>query len=866
MSAKPRFSQPDLESLGVRPNYLHFIDSVDVVTDDHTLFIGFDTEYVSGGCDDGLKNHVLSYQAYAVHPPTKSEWFFAADTEDSHRLSLEEVVKFTLIEGKLQNKFHDWPTKIILITHWSVAEMTSVSNFNELKNKFDGVRRTFVSLMEPLKIKFHDHNRNEHFVSITLRDTLLLAPENAKSLEKLGETIGIPKLHVSSEHKSDLRTLKNSEPKEFWAYGMTDAVISALYYIRTLGAAQIMLGDLDVQPLTLGSLAPGLVFKIWEESDICRLKVLGLHAVERKVQTRWGTRTKCEFEDLPKKAQMKKTAAKGYMGGRNEAFWYGMSPEGTWCDLDLCGAYPTAMCSIGLPLWNELRLVSSIEELTPEVMGVAHVRFSFPAHVRFPSIPVTTDTGLIFPRTGSCWATSAEIWLAKQLGADVALSGVEDGVSVFNGFVLPLDHSVRPFEIVAKFIHEKRIQYKSVDKLLADLYKQLGNSVYGKIAQAVKPKKVFDTREAKMKNLPPSKLTNHYIALHITALVRGLVAELLNAIPASYKVISITTDGFITDFPEASAGELCGGHFACKFADARELVAGTRAILEVKHRPERVVCFRTRGQATVGNDGNLQMVDGESFVLGEDEIVLAQGGIKLKSAGKSERNNILVRMFVEREAGQSYEVDQKRGFREIYNKDGAADLNSFPKQIQYTMDFDWKRRASAHGQSEIEGVSHLWFDTVPVESLEEYEDLRSEWKNFRKRGRQLKTEKDLLDFLEDLAVSPGCVRKHKGTANAVQTAKKAFLRACAQGLWGLPRHRQNKELAEALTAHGFTTTVREVENAARKSNKPLENCVEKTEAVGAFLEVVSTIMPGFPVSRICGEGTLPRGRSTSLRR
>lgn len=851
MSTPNSFCQPDLAALGVVPTSLNYVQSLNLDLTPGTAIIGVDAEYVSGLDDAGKKNRVISYQTYTIIPEEDCEYYCPFDVEYSPRLDLQQIVVETLLFGKRQGLFKRWPYNLLFISHWSLAEMTSFADFGDLKTQFDGVRRTYISLKSGIPIRFYDENRNRHEAELHLRDTQLLAPAKASSLAKLGETIGLLKLDVSHEEKKDLRMLKQQDPKMYWEYAMRDAEIAARYYLRTLAAAQQMLSSTDVNPTTLGSLAPLLVFKIWKDNEIDPMAVLGKHEVEQKAQSAKGMRTKKVIVDLPKKAQFSDVACKGYMGGRNEAFYFGLSHTAAWSDYDLRGAYIIAMCCIGIPLWSDLRQIQDLSELTPEVLGVAHISFRFPDSVRFPCIPVKTDTGLIFPKSGRCWATAPEIFLARKLGAAVVLAAHDDPDTAVPGFVVPMDFSVRPFDTVATYIDAKRAKYKESDNMLSELYKELGNSVYGKLAQGVKVRMIFNTREGETERMPPSKLTNEYLALHTTGLVRALVSEMLNAIPEPFTVISTTTDGFISDFPANRINELCIGEFGILFSAGRQRVSGQAAILEIKHTVDRVLCFRTRGQATVDADGNtLPFLDAAGHKFPSGKIILAKGGIKTKAYSLLESNNEIVQMFATRTAGQKFESERMRGFRDIYDADGDKDLNHISLKIEYTMDFDWKRKPTEFGVALIAGAPHLQFATSPLEDLAEYERYREGWKGFREMGRVLKSPTDLQDFEDYLAAGSPSVRRKGRGSDSLQTAKKAFLRAYTRELWGVRRLLKNHELAGALTRLGVPTKVHEVENAARKGAKALSGCVEPTPQVLDFLRVVEEVSPGFPCGKV----------------
>ena len=63
-------------------------------------------------------------------------------------------------------------------------------------------------------------------------------------------------------------------------------------------------------------------------------------------------------------------------------------------------------------------------------------------------------------------------------------------------------------------------------------------------------------------------------------------------------MLSATTDGFITNAPKAVLD--VSGPLARMFAELTYLMAQKVDFLEIKHVAPSVLCFKTRGQLTVG--------------------------------------------------------------------------------------------------------------------------------------------------------------------------------------------------------------------------------------------------------------------------
>ena len=122
-----------------------------------------------------------------------------------------------------------------------------------------------------------------------------------------------------------------------------------------------------------------------------------------------------------------------------------------------------------------------------------------------------------------------------------------------------MDRAERPFRDFAHSLNRERAAYPkgSVFELLA---KEAGNSLYGKLGQGVGGMKsirenirLFDTRDGSRHALPPSSITCPLLAAMTSGLPRAVLSEILSRLPAHVRVLSATTDGWISD---ATADEI----------------------------------------------------------------------------------------------------------------------------------------------------------------------------------------------------------------------------------------------------------------------------------------------------------------------
>jgi hypothetical protein len=78
--------------------------------------------------------------------------------------------------------------------------------------------------------------------------------------------------------------------------------------------------------------------------------------------------------------------------------------------------------------------------------------------------------------------------------------------------------------------------------------------------------------------LPPSAVTNSIMTSHVTGLSRAVMAEQLASIPSEFTVVSVTTDGFLTDAPFDRPNR--NGPMALRFQALCERVEPGTSVLE----------------------------------------------------------------------------------------------------------------------------------------------------------------------------------------------------------------------------------------------------------------------------------------------
>jgi len=882
------------------------------------LVIGFDTEYVPPPLTsrEDLKagKGKATPVSYQVHcrlvdersPENGAEWsvVFYPLTED-HRYHLDEVISVAVCRGVEMGHVTKVPRRIELVSHFSRADMPMLEDLDQLTPFLDAVRGVFVTL-QPLKLRYA-LEAGPIDLKVSIRDTYLLTAEGAKRLEDLGEVVGVPKIKLAetpeeeSRIKSRMDLLLERDPELFERYALSDAEICVRYYEKMRELCRETIGTSKV-PLTLSGIGVKRLQLMWaRHKTIDPLQVLGLEEVKgRTFDDRAGRvyKTKSvvdrEFVHL-----RRLLAIEAYHGGRGEQFWFGpgpvesqpltwlqtmkkqplasvSSPPMVWNDFDLSNAYPTAMSLIGYPDWDNMNLRPELSDFTHTSLGVALVDFEFPASVRFPCLPIRTDRGIIFPRRGRSYCTAPEIALAVELGASVV---------VLEGAVVPwLTDAIRPFGSFVKDAIKKRNGHPK-GSLENRFWKELVNSLYGKLAQGLRVKRVFNVSDTSMKPLEPSLITNPYFAAFVTGYVRAILAEIMNALPEHVLVFSCTTDGFLSTATQEEIDAASTGRLATTYRDTRLLIAESGQIVELKHQTGRLLGWRARGQATL--QPGEPKADEPSF-----NYVLAKAGIRTPADCDTvaKQNDHIVQLFLNRTPATTVLIKSKTGIRDIVlDKNDLVDKH-FTRRLG--MEYDFKRRPDAIGSSVVGNHRHVSWSSAPWDTVEQFNIVRDELDMYRAvsgttvgddvgsvrlRGCIMEQE-DYVNFATRIALkaSDGDVRYVHSDNPDIRLLRKVLCTARYHGEAGLNKDTDGltaTQFAEKLTAAGVPCKRTDVENGKKKVFTP--NSVTSSGPVATALTALAMELPGIRISELVTQTRLdllgdlgsltPDGRRAGLR-
>ncbi|HFI7674011.1 TPA: hypothetical protein ACGR9X_004168 [Escherichia coli] len=819
--------------------------NVSVISNDLTLHIGFDTEYVFN--PETRQNDILSYQSYVVLPDNTgvSNIIYPPDSQKKSRLSFKEFLFQTITPLLETGVITKWPGIINIYAHFIRADIASFANFwSDYKILLKGIRGTVSSFKNRYGIDFDEQQerrvKTEQIMfdkrtspprcsNVAFIDTLLITP-GGMGLAECGELLGLPKLTIPAPYSiTNMREYLLGDRAGFEAYALRDAEIAVRYalQVRNFCARELMI---DRVPATIGAMAVSRFTKTLKENNMSPEVCLGTHIKTREL---WLTekqafRTIKNPASVPSRELFETFPINCYHGGRNECFMMGVTPSDHWYDYDLAGAYTTGLLDILTPDYGNIRLSKNPDDYCGHVMGFALVTFRFPESVPCPSLPVRTDQyGLFFPLSGESWATAPEIELALSLGAEM---------TIHNGIIVPWicdtsPHNSESTSVFLPFVQQVRENRNRHIKgsLEEKFWKEIGNSLYGKLAQGLRAKTAFDTARGLNRSLPPSSVTQPFFAAHVTGFIRAVVGELMNALPSDSSVVSVTTDGFLTNCPLDKIN--MSGPLSSRFQSLCDIVDPGSSMLTCKHEVSQLIAMKTRGQLTY------RAIQGKP-------VVHARAGVKPPAdIPRSDYNDYMVDLYLNRLPGQTLSRSTLISTREMWLSE--SDLVSREQDIRLNLEFDFKRQPVQPAMNE----GHLLMFSRPWDNMEEALQQRSLFDDWR-QTHTLKTLADWDDWCDFLYCRTvfSDMKLKVGSKRSDDILVRLFLRALTQCQWGLmlkdKKSYSCKEVAEWLTSEGYSVTVTDVKNAVR-AKIPQMQFSSVTPRMKSLMDIIARKYPTF---------------------
>jgi hypothetical protein len=301
------------------------------------------------------------------------------------------------------------------------------------------------------------------------------------------------------------------------------------------------------------------------------------------------------------------------------------------------------------------------------------------------------------------------------------------------------------------------------------------------------------------------------------------------------------------------------------FGDLRERISGNSTMLEVKHSAVQLLCWKTRGQATIE-------------VIGQGlPPVIAKAGIKppasvAEDAARAwdhpfdvnppsdlrERaaNDWVVKLFLDRNADTTVPVSNLISMRDMFDDvDEPADLVAKESERRINMEYDWKRELMPLPDQApflLTGAyPHLRATSRPWQTATEFAENRTRFDQWRtQRGGILKASADWAAWSEYRMLGAVPTKGMNATKEGLMgKVRRTVLRAYARRQWGLPGG-SYEAFSTYLTEAGYPTSVDDLKNAKRNSADLAEGAFPATREVVTFIRYMLRRYPAFEWTRL----------------
>ena len=306
---------------------------------------------------------------------------------------------------------------------------------------------------------------------------------------------------------------------------------------------------------------------------------------------------------------------------------------------------------------------------------------------------------------------------------------------------------------------------------------------------------------------------------------------MLQSIPDDKVVVSVTTDGFLTN---AELDEIdLSGVICRRFRDLYHRIDPSKGeVLELKHQAKQLIGAKTRAQYTV--------IESEGY-----EPILAKGGVKVDPT-ITNQSAYMVNKYLTRKPGDkvdgSYLTPNRMRFLE------RKDLMLEKRSIYLNMEFDQKREMLNPVMVDVKGRQHIALETKPHRSLDEMLFTRLRFDRWRK-SHVLKDFDDWCSWQDRLIMAESTSHKDvrlKVDETSDTLMARLFLRFYAQEQGGMSKKQITaKALAEWMTDIGYPTKATAVRSA--KNAKLIEGAVPMTELTTKLALLIVSKFPDFEV-------------------
>jgi hypothetical protein len=619
----------------------------------------------------------------------------------------ETTQKRRIRKGLKFNRWSVYTNNIIYLTaHYNAADLSMLSDFETYKPFLNVVNKSFVVINKPIpfiqEVLTDDGVITKNW-NMKISDTMLLSPPGYSTLKQLGEIYNFNKLELTEQEITNMDLLLIDDRPKFKDYAVRDSIITLLHYNAMID--YIFGLETITPPTTLSQISGRALDKYWNSINYEGYQVSPMYSLAdaNKVYTFKGL-----FE-TPNIGDKLPLFIQTFRGGRNECFCYGMDTSGKiWYDYDLTSAYTTIMYGLANPIYNKGKFITSDKffkefnkdnEFLLKNYFAIKCSFKFPNSVNYPCLPCNYDSeNTIYPLNGKGVYTGSEILAALNLKCAI---NIEEVFMVPKGIVK-----------IFGFIKELHLERGKHDKGSFEnlMCKIIGNSAYGLTAQGINEIMRYDTVSNRTVRMKDSRFSNPIIAANISSFIRALLAEIMNNIDnINGKIVSVTTDGFITDIPDLenllldkiNKGEWKGDLLKSYRTWRSEITNGANPdALEIKKSGPNMMSWTTRGQLSI------------------DSGIAALTGLQRKSFNGIDHISTIVKdLFNSNDKTLEFISMRLRTASDIFKKGGH--VTSILADKAWSIIFDHKRKVIIEDNDLISDYRNKLFFTKPHFNVED---------------------------------------------------------------------------------------------------------------------------------------------------
>ena len=735
---------------------------------------------------------------------------------------------------------------LYLCMHESAADFSILKNFDILKEQLDIIDRSYVTRSKPLIFDFC--KSKVHF-----RDTILIAPAAAKSLASIGEIYGeeFKKIDIGKYRNGNMRLLMEENKRLFELYAIRDSIIT-LKHAVSMEEYFLTVNRIGV-PLTISGISRAYVETEWSRIGYKGYQVredIHIGNIIAKLTPKNARSIDLSNYIIPFIA--------GFRGGRNESMMFGLdlieNESRSWFDVDLTSAYPTVMSILGQPnydkaarLYNKTVLNMSTQELILNYV-VLKVDFEFPKDTKYPCIPTRVDDDIdIYPLKGSSIITGSEYLVAKSMGCKLY---VNEGVIIpfmknskiksknmeWTKDIKDLVNYPTPFREIMKELQRKRREFPK-KTFYNYLYKLIANAIFGLVSMGISGKKSFDIISKSHVRVEGGFLSNPILSSYITGFSRALIGECINNVhKLGGKVVSVTTDGFITNLEDLenkilSMEDNNNKNCLLLYREMRKILTTfdnkeefDNRGLEIKNIESKgLLSWKTRGQLGLTEGGISAMTGFQSRFLDREFLV-----------------NYLIHLFQNKRYHFEFVQSGLRSALDIY-KHGGHMIQKYSDRTLSIL-YDNRRCIIENESSENKGVG--FYDSKAWNSISEYARIRT-----------------LKSLVKTPIFTGYTTQVSKAYKSYIDTGVRAFIKSCLTDLdecrYGIPKNYFSSYKALINFIELYKPAKELKLNASKismlRNRRTISRAVPRTKENESFIEYIKLTFPNFESDRFFRE-------------